>query len=335
MQGATGSPTRHATFQHDGKTIAIPIHPLAENTKVRPESGERRVNDRKGFAARVNGFANFFKLENLNLVGTPPSRPIGKRNVVRTQPVTSQQPGTGELHRAPAQSTSRVSNASLSGILNVFSIRSLSLTAQNPVTAMTVGAGTGETEAAVHLHLGESKSATRAQRRDEFDEISSAQNQDALAKQLGLPTSFQGIRDDKSAGGSRSEGSKLPELGRDFYDTASPAQLDAFLQFSLKEHSAENLYFMMAAEKLLQTPDGDQAKAELATRMQQAFVASNSPLGINLDSTNQKTVNAALTAVARGNTPANLPEIIKKATDELFRSMGSDSYTRFRARQPA
>jgi hypothetical protein len=111
--------------------------------------------------------------------------------------------------------------------------------------------------------------------------------------------------------------------------------LDAFTQFSIKERSAENMFFLMASEKLLTLPADSQERRRLAQKMLAAFSNEGAPLEPNLDGSNKRKVTAALVALARGEAPEKLEEVFKDARANLLKSVGSDSYKRFLQKLPA
>ncbi len=163
-----------------------------------------------------------------------------------------------------------------------------------------------------------------------------AESQAAIATRHGLPTSFCDVRGEATGSPHRTwKRSDFPSATSDFYDACSGAQLDSFTQFSAGELSAENMFFLMASEKLLTLVAGSSERRELARGMQEAFSSTAAPLEPNLDGANKKRVACALAAVASGDSPNDLADVLSKAQANLLKSIGQDSYKRFRESLPA
>lgn len=170
----------------------------------------------------------------------------------------------------------------------------------------------------------------------ELGEPPSLESQIVTARKFDLPTSFKEARSEPVAPTTTPwKQSDFPKADQEFYGACTAAQLDAFTQFSIKEHSAENMFFLMASEKLLVLLAGSEQRKNLARSMLEAFAVRSAPLEPNLDGSNRKKVAAALAALARGEAPEKLEEVFKDARANLLKSVGSDSYKRFLQKLPA
>ncbi len=164
----------------------------------------------------------------------------------------------------------------------------------------------------------------------------SMESQINTARRFDLPTSFKDVRGESGASSSESSRrSDFPSPDQDFYEKCTAAQLDAFTRFSIGEYSAENMFFLMACEKLLNLGTDSEQRKNLAKNMLAAFSDRGAPLEPNLDGSNKRKVTAALAALARGEIPEKLEEVFKDARANLLKSVGSDSYRRFRESLPA
>ena len=167
-----------------------------------------------------------------------------------------------------------------------------------------------------------------------FDEISALKTQKEIAADMLLPTSFASVRDNKAAAGQNLTQSELkPVLSIEEFRKLSPAVLDKFLDFSLKEKSAENLFFLIAAEQL-QSSAG--VKKQLcAFRMQHGFTNPNAPLEPNFSDNTKGRVQSLLNDLAAKRDRPDLAEVIEQATRNLLQSCGADAYKRWRQTLPA
>lgn len=167
-----------------------------------------------------------------------------------------------------------------------------------------------------------------------FDEMSAQKTQNEIAADMLLPTSFASVRDNKAAAGQNLTQSELePVLSFEKFRTLSPAVLDKFLEFSLKEKSAENLFFLIAAERL-RSLSGVRQKL-CALQMQHAFTNPNAPLEPNFSSNTKDRVQSLLNDLAANRDRHDLAEVIEQATRNLLQSCGTDPYQRWRRTLPA
>lgn len=174
---------------------------------------------------------------------------------------------------------------------------------------------------------------TRHVQRTGFDSVETIQSQCAIAKKLNLPTSFTQVRDGKSAPNPSLTRSSIPEvLTIESLRQASPAVLDKFLEFSLEERSAENLFFLIAAEQLLSS-SGLQ-KRYCAMRMKHGFTNQNAPLEPNFSGKTKSLVQSLLNDLADDRDRPDLAMVIEQATRNLLQSFGTDAYQRWRPTLP-
>lgn len=167
-----------------------------------------------------------------------------------------------------------------------------------------------------------------------FDSAETIQSQDTIAKKLLLPTTFAQVRDGKSALSLPLTRSTIPEvLTIDYFREASPAVLDKFLEHSLQEKSAENLFFLIAAEKLLSLRGVE--KSLLAFRMDYGFTKPDAPLEPNFSGNTKSRVQSLLNDLAANRDRPDQAQVIEEATRNLLQSFGADAYKRWRQTLPA
>lgn len=167
-----------------------------------------------------------------------------------------------------------------------------------------------------------------------FDKMSALKTQNEIAAAMLLPTSFASVRDNKAAAGQNLTQSELePVLSIEEFRKLSPAVLDKFLEFSLKEKSAENLFFLIAAEQL-QSSEG--VKKQLcAVRMQHGFTNPNALLEPNFSGNTKASVQSLINDLAANRDRPDLEQVIEQATRNLLQSCGADAYKRWRQTLPA
>jgi hypothetical protein len=178
-----------------------------------------------------------------------------------------------------------------------------------------------------------SKGSKRAYRTDFDNKSVLPTTQDKIAENMLLPTSFASVRDSKGQTNPNLTQSALPQvLDIEKFKTMSPAVLDKFLQFSVKEKSAENLLFLIASEQLLSLTD---IKRSLhAFRMEFAFTSESAQLAPNFSGKNKKAVQSLLHDLRHGREREDLAHVLDQATRNLLESCGADAYPRWRQELP-
>ncbi len=161
------------------------------------------------------------------------------------------------------------------------------------------------------------------------DGIGPLKSQHDIARELGLPTSFAQVRGEQPAQSRQWQRTEFPLANSDFFQACTTAQLDAFTEYSNQHMSAENMYLLMALEKLMKLPAGSDARKALAEGMQKAFTGRSAELSINLASRHSTKFAAALATIVEGDTPADLERTVAAVRNNLLQSVGADSYKRY------
>lgn len=163
--------------------------------------------------------------------------------------------------------------------------------------------------------------------------------QNEIAESFGLPTRFKLLDRNRSARyanaasdfyGFSLKRSKLANVEFDaFLKNGTPRQLDAFTDYAIKEHAAENLIFLLSCDKLLDVEPGSSAQSAFARNMQRAFFLDDAPLAPNLNDSSINSMGKALDAVSSGRRPENLHETLRLARKEIIKSISLGLYKNF------